>query len=160
MANVNDGLRRTFKNGGVMQIGATPDTVLNVKAGTLRWVPGLNQEMPRREAGSLLAPQVGDEQPTELEFELYLVAFSGATEVYTVLKATNTGTSGVMNTVSLAFKFPDYVGAATGDTVTFGSCYLPSRGLEFLTVAEGQDFDYIRARMMHNDADASYAAYP
>ena len=128
MANVNaaSGLR-TFENGGVLNIvdGATTSTVLNLTEGSVKWKAAMRERIEWKDRGVIQTPGEGDDTPSDVEFEVFMGSVQSSTELYQLLTKVKSSPDGFVQVfTSVVIKLPGYRGASTGESITFGSCWL------------------------------------
>lgn len=154
MANINATIVKRFRAGGTITIGA--NTVLKVVAGTMKFTPGLREPMETKFAGLLDDVLSGDEQHTELEFDIAYTSHVDTGEVYALLQAAPT--NGKVTTYSIVVKIFDFEGDTHYETFTFALCYAASRGLTHESAGPGQPHDTLKIKLIDNEAKPAVAA--
>ena len=163
MANINSGMPIRWENGGTITIeefgGATPDTIINVEAGTLRFKAGGREAIIYKDRGALqAAPPEGDERPTEVDIDVKVAptVFTGTDQIWKRLVVA--GTAGATPRFILVCRFPAYRGSATGDQLTFANCVMQEFP-ELQTGGENNGLDMIRLRFLDLEAFPVAATY-
>ena len=122
--------------------GTTTWTFTSIEPGTLRWKPGFYEPLNFTERGVQQFPYEGDGQITEFELDVKYAGAQAANDVGLFLLARDT-TTGLMKSWTIVLKNPSVKGGATGEQITFATCYL-AEGPEFKA---GTKFDMLSVKM-------------
>lgn len=158
MANINSGAPIRFENGGILQLGSTPDTVLNLVAGTMEIdIPG-REVIQHKDRGQLQSSALvpGDQRPCMIRFNVFYAPNQLAGGAFRQLVKQSI-TTGIVNTFQVIVKVPDYDGAATGDKYVFAKCFLADG--EKIKMSSGQNFDHMELEMTDFEADPTPVRY-
>lgn len=165
MANINTGIFRHFRNGGVFEIediesgGGTADVLYGVEENSLGFTPGMHEVYTDRENGTLLTDyRRGDEQETMLQLRVKvtagMLATAGVLGVWLdQQKATD---DGKIRKYDIVCKFPTLPDGAAGATITFADCVLDPGSVQ---LQGGQNYDVLTAQFRCPHGAPTFGTY-
>lgn len=124
MPDINTSVRR-FENGGILDLveSATTNTIKNIVAGSLRWMPSMRERITYKDRGVQQTPLPGDDTLSEIEVEVRIGSYAAST-LYALLMTAD-ATSGALQVFdSLIIRIPAGRGATTGETLTWSDVWL------------------------------------
>lgn len=146
MTSFNAGKITRFEDGSTMSVtpaGGSAADLLNIIGGTMVDTPAVRQTLAVDiDRGNIVGPpRAGDEQPGTLSLDVKHTASGGATELVELLD--KEGNDGMIPTMGIVIKIPDFAGATVGVSYTYTDCYR----LEPLTRNAGTEFDTLNLRL-------------
>ena len=142
MADINTGLSRTRRLGGLLELTdvestTTYDDALGLEAGTLEFTEGLYDALIDSEHGELVTSiRRGDAQPSTVRATFKVRGFASGS-LYALLQDQVKGTDdGLLRQWTVVHKQGDFEGDTAGEQLTFSNCVVTS-----LSFREGADYD-------------------
>ena len=161
MADKNVGAPVRFENGGTVEIAT--NNILAIVEGSLEYtVPGYEPVL-HMDRGVIKDPVVGNERRVTGKLALKYTSLLDSDGVQALLmgalvstRISNVTAAGLLFTFSMVVKTPDYKGAITGDSVTFGKCSVDALSIK---TKAGAEFDTIEFDFTDHEASPVFARY-
>lgn len=152
MATLNDNEITSFNQGGVIEVGATPDVIASVVEGSMEIIEPAPEVFEQYDRETFVADMVKRKPRGMVRFRVRLTKNVAA--LRTALKPADT--NGALTGVDVVVKIPDYRGASTGISATFSGCVVVGD----ITITENPtEFDEVTFELKHDANAPTWGTY-
>lgn len=155
--DINNTQPARLENGGslILDDGSNSYVIHLRDPGDVSIEPGGYALLEYRDAGAVQIPIMGDQRYTVLRFKAKVTnELATASKLLYWSTQYNTG-AGKAKVFTVTVKIPDYLNAATGDTMAYANCYFTAPG----KYQEGQEFDMLEFEMRSTTITPTLATY-